>query len=131
MKAKYKDKLVEIIELKSTSFVDLLQKQSETVPLFSVDYICAVNKEYQIYRYVDVKANRVKYALEYVIDYNTAYAIICDTKIDFKDLVKWFERDIWARSECSGACRRSIRDDAGDRRCGNIRTGADTGISAG
>ena len=36
-----------------------------------------------------------------------------------------------ARSECSGACRRSIRDDAGDRRCGNIRTGADTGISAG
>lgn len=73
MKAKYKDKLVEIIELKSTSFVDLLQKQSETVPLFSVDYICAVNKEYQIYRYVDVKANRVKYALEYVIDYNTAW----------------------------------------------------------
>lgn len=64
MKAKYKDKLVEIIELKSTSFVDYLQKQSKTVPLFSVDYICAVNKEYQIYRYVDVKANRVKYALQ-------------------------------------------------------------------
>ena len=94
MKAKYKDKLVEIIELKSTSFVDYLQKQSRTVPLFSVDNICAVNKEYQIYRYVDVKANRVKYALEYIIDYNTAYAIICDTKIDFEDLVKWFEREI-------------------------------------
>ena len=94
MKAKYKDKLVEIIELKSSSFVDYLQKQSKTVPLFSVDYICAVNKEYQIYRYVDVKANRVKYALEYIIDYNTAYAIIYDTKIDFEDLVKWFEREI-------------------------------------
>lgn len=94
MKAKYKDKLVEIIELKSTSFVDCLQKQSKTVPLFSVDYICAVNKEYQIYRYVDVKANKVKYALEYIIDYNTAYAIICNNKIDFDDLVKWFEREI-------------------------------------
>ena len=94
MKVKYKDKLVEIIELKSTSFVDRLQKQSKTVPLFSVDYICAVNKEYQIYRYVDVKANRGKYALEYIIDYSTAYAIICDTKIDFEDLVKWFEREI-------------------------------------
>ena len=94
MKAKYKDQLVEIIELKSTSFVDLLQKQSKTSALFSVDYICAVNKEYQIYRYVDVKANRVKYALEYIIDYNTAYAIICDTKIDFEDLVKWFKREI-------------------------------------
>lgn len=94
MKAKYKDKLVEIIELKSTSFVDLLQKQSKTVPLFSVDYICAVNKEYQIDRYVDIKANKVKYALEYVIDYNTAYAIICNNKIDFDDLVKWFEREI-------------------------------------
>lgn len=94
MKAKYKDKLVEIIELKSTPFVDLLKKQNKTVPLFSVDYICTVNKEYQIYRYVDVKANKVKYALEYIIDYNTAYAIICDTKIDFEDLVKWFEREI-------------------------------------
>ena len=94
MKAKYKDRLVEIIELKSTSFVDLLQKQSETVPLFSVDYICAVSKEYQIYRYVDVKANRVKYALEYIIDYNTAYATICDTTTDSEDLVNWFERDI-------------------------------------
>ena len=94
MKAQYKDKLVEIMELKSMSFVDLLQRQSETVPLFTIDYILASNKEYQIYRYVDIKANRVKYALEYVIDYNTAYAIICDTKIDFKDLVKWFERDI-------------------------------------
>ena len=94
MKEKYKDKLVEIIELKSTSFVDLLQKQSKTVPLFTIDYIVTSNKEYQIYRYVDIKANRVKYSLEYVIDYNTAYAIICDTKIDFKDLVKWFEREI-------------------------------------
>lgn len=94
MKAKYKDKLVEIMELKSTSFVDLLQKQSKTVPLFTIDYILASKKEYQIYRYVDTKANKVKYALEYIIDYNTAYAIICDTKIDFKDLVKWFERDI-------------------------------------
>ena len=94
MKAQYKDKLVEIMELKSTSFVDLLQKQSKTVPLFTIDYIVTSNKEYQIYRYVDIKANKVKYALEYVIDYNTSYAIICDTKIDFKDLVKWFERDI-------------------------------------
>ena len=94
MKAQYKDKLVEIMELKSTSFVDLLQKQSKTVPLFTIDYIVTSNKEYQIYRYVDIKANRVKYALEYVIDYNTAYAIICNTKIDFKDLVKWFEREI-------------------------------------
>ena len=94
MKAQYKNKLVEIMELKSTSFVDLLQKQSKTVPLFTIDYIVTSNKEYQIYRYVDIKANRVKYALEYVIDYNTAYAIICDTKIDFKDLVKWFEREI-------------------------------------
>lgn len=94
MKAQYKDKLVEIMELKSTSFVDLLQKQSKTVTLFTIDYIVTSNKEYQIYRYVDIKANRVKYALEYVIDYNTAYAIICDTKIDFKDLVKWFEREI-------------------------------------
>ena len=94
MKAKYKDRLVEIIELKSTSFVDLLQKQSETVPLFSVDYICAVNKEYQIKKKKKKIANRVKYALEYIIDYNTAYAIICDTKIDFEDLVKWFEREI-------------------------------------
>ena len=94
MKAQYKDKLVKIMELKSTSFVDLLQKQSKTVPLFTIDYIVTSNKEYQIYRYVDIKANRVKYALEYVIDYNTAYAIICDTKIDFKDLVKWFEREI-------------------------------------
>lgn len=96
MKAKYKDKLVEIIELKSTSFVDLLQQQSKTVPLFTIDYILASNKEYQIYRYVDVKANRVKYALEYIIDYNAAYAIICDTKIDFENLVKWFEREIRA-----------------------------------
>ena len=94
MKAQYKEKLVKIMELKSTSFVDLLQKQSKTVPLFTIDYIVTSNKEYQIYRYVDIKANRVKYALEYVIDYNTAYAIICDTKIDFKDLVKWFEREI-------------------------------------
>lgn len=94
MKAQYKDKLVEIMELKSTSFVDLLQKQRKTVPLFTIDYIVTSNKEYQIYRYVDIKANRVKYSLEYVIDYNTAYAIICDTKIDFKDLVTWFERDI-------------------------------------
>ena len=94
MKAQYKDKLVEIMELKSTSFVDLLQKQSKTVPLFTIDYILASKKEYQIYRYVDIKANKVKYALEYVIDYNIAYAIICDTKIDFKDLVKWFEREI-------------------------------------
>ena len=94
MKAKYKDQLVEIIELKSTSFVDLLQKQSKTVPLFTIDYIVTSNKEYQIYRYVDIKANRVKYAMEYMINYNTAYAIICDTKIDFKDLVKWFEREI-------------------------------------
>ena len=94
MKAQYKDKLVEIMELKSTSFVDLLQKQSKTVPLFTIDYILASKKEYQIYRYVDIKSNKVKYALEYVIDYNTAYAIICDTKIDFKDLVKWFEREI-------------------------------------
>ena len=94
MKAQYKDKLVEIMELKSTSFVDLLQKQSKTVPLFTIDYILASKKEYQIYRYVDIKANRVKYALEYMIDYNTAYAIICDTKIDFKDLEKWFEREI-------------------------------------
>jgi len=94
MKAKYKDQLVKIIELKSTSFVDLLQKQSKTVPLFTTNYIIASKKEYQIYRYVDTKANKVKYALEYVIDYNTAYAIICDTKIDFKDLVKWFEREI-------------------------------------
>lgn len=93
MKAKYKDRLVEIIELKSTSFVDLLQRQSETVPLFTIDYILVSKKEYQIYRYVDIKANKVKYALEYVID-NTAYAIICDTKIDFEDLVKWFEKDI-------------------------------------
>lgn len=94
MKAKYKDQLVEIIELKSTSFVDLLQKQSKTVPLFTIDYILASKKEYQIYRYVDTKANKVKYALEYVIDYNTAYGIICNTKIDFEDLVKWFEKDI-------------------------------------
>ena len=94
MKAQYKDRLVEIIELKSMSFVDLLQRQSETVPLFTIDYILASKKEYQIYRYVDIKANKVKYALEYVIDYNTSYAIICDTKIDFKDLVKWFEIEI-------------------------------------
>ena len=94
MKAQYKDKLVEIMELKSTSFVDLLQKQSKTVPLFTIDYIVTSNKEYQINRNVDIKTKRDKYALEYVIDYNTAYAIICDTKIDFKDLVTWFERDI-------------------------------------
>ena len=37
MKAKYKDRLVEIIELKSMSFVDLLQRQSETVTLFKID----------------------------------------------------------------------------------------------
>lgn len=96
MKAKYKDKLVEIIKLDSgTSFVDYIQKyKRKSVSLFVVDYIFALSQERTIVRYVDKNVDKVKYALEYAGDDNTVYAIICDTKIDFEDLIKWFESEV-------------------------------------